>query len=50
MLEYQKSHGRRTALGPDPPVFLRLNECEQPVPAALFVHSFDNKELTKYAI
>jgi hypothetical protein len=33
MLEYQKSLGRRAALGPDAPVFLRHDEDEQPTPA-----------------
>jgi hypothetical protein len=32
MLEYQKSRGRRTALGPDVPVFLRHPEEERPSP------------------
>jgi hypothetical protein len=33
MLEYQKSRGRRTALGPVEPVVLRRHPKQQPLPA-----------------
>jgi hypothetical protein len=37
MLEYQKSHGRRTVLGPVVPLVLRHPEDQQPPPARRWV-------------